>query len=247
VNLPQYLEHLPLYYIIILPLIIIAIFFIINLFQLEYPKRIDKYLQRYIQLNNSNYVFLQFEDDEMFPKLTEIKRIREKVGWSQSELADKIGISQSAIPKYENGRQIPSYKIGVKIFDLLLAEDIKVDLEVSEIMTNKIVKLSPNSQLGEALDIMKEQSISQLPVIKGNLVVGTVNESLILELLDRYRNLDSLRGESVENVMGDILPIVPKNAKIQEVTPLLKHYGAVMILTEGKLSGIVTKADLLDI
>ena len=183
----------------------------------------------------------------MFPRLAEIKRIREKIGWSQSELAEKVGISQSAIPKYESGKQIPSYEIAVKIFDLLLEEDIKIDLEVSEIMTPTIVKASPNSKLGEALDIMKEQSISQLPVIKGNLVVGTINESLVLELLDRYRNLVSLREESVENIMVDILPIVPKSAKIQEITPLLRHYGAVMVLMQGKLSGILTKADLLDI
>ena len=194
----------------------------------------------------NDIIRIGIEGDYIFPKLAEIKRIREKIGWSQSELAEKIGISQSAIPKYENGKQIPSYQIGVKIFDLLLEEDIKIDLEVSEIMTSKIIKVSPESSLGEALDIMKERSISQLPVIKGNLVVGTINESLVLELLDRYYNLTSLRDESVENVMTDILPIVPKSAKLQEITPLLKHFGAVMVLFQGKLSGIVTKADLLD-
>ncbi|OLS21701.1 MAG: hypothetical protein HeimC2_32590 [Candidatus Heimdallarchaeota archaeon LC_2] len=134
----------------------------------------------------------------------------------------------------------------MKIFDLLLEEDIKIDLEVSEIMTTKIIKVSPNSSLGNAMDIMKEQSISQLPVIKGNFIVGTINESLVLELLDRYYNLTSLRDESVENIMTDILPIVPKSAKIKEITPLLKHFGAIMVLFQGKLSGIVTKADLLD-
>lgn len=113
-------------------------------------------------------------------------------------------------------------------------------------MTGKITKVSPSSPLGEALDIMKEKSISQIPVIKDNLVVGTISESLVLELLNRYRNLNSLRDESVENIMGEILPIVPESAKIQEITPLLRRYGAVMVLVQGKLSGIVTKADLLD-
>ncbi len=183
----------------------------------------------------------------IFPKLAEIKRIREKIGMSQAELAEKIGISQSAIPKYENRKQIPSYEIAVRIFEVLLEEDIKIDFEVSEIMTTKIVKLSPNSSLGSALDIMKEQSISQLPVIQGEKIVGTINESLVLELLDRYRNLSSLRDESVANVMQDVLPIVPKTSKLQEITPLLRHYGAVIVLSQGKLEGIVTKADLLDI
>ena len=192
-------------------------------------------------------ILFGIDGDFIFPKLAEIKRIREKIGWSQSELAAKVGISQSAIPKYENGRQIPSYEIAVKIFDLILEEDIKIDLEVSEIMTTKIVKVKPDSSLGEALDIMKEKSISQLPVIKGNIIVGTVNESLVLELLNRYRNLDSLRHESVENIMGEILPVVPKSAKIEEITPLLRHFGAVIVIIRGKLSGIVTKADLLDV
>ncbi|MCE7736808.1 MAG: CBS domain-containing protein [Candidatus Heimdallarchaeota archaeon] len=193
-----------------------------------------------------NLILFGIEGVKIFPKLAEIKRLREKIGWSQSELAEKVGISQSAIPKYENGKQTPSYEIAVKIFELLLQEDIQIDPEVSEILTSKIVKVTPRSALGEALDIMKEQSISQIPVIKENLVVGTISESLVLELLNRYRNLDSLRDESVENIMGDILPIVPESAKIQEITPLLRRYGAVMVLVQGKLSGIVTKADLLD-
>ncbi|MHA2279091.1 MAG: helix-turn-helix domain-containing protein [Candidatus Kariarchaeaceae archaeon] len=154
----------------------------------------------------------------MFPKLSEIKRIREKIGWSQAELAEKIGISQSAIPKYESRKQVPSYEIAVKIFDLLLQEDIKIDLEVSEIMTTKIVKVSPNSPLGSTLDIMKEKSISQLPVMKGNIVVGTITETTVLDHLDRYRTLNSLREAKIESVMDDILPIVPKNTKLQEVT-----------------------------
>ena len=127
-----------------------------------------------------------------------------------------------------------------------MQEDIKIDPKVSEIMTAKIIQVSPDSNLGEALDIMKGQSISQIPVIHENLVVGTISESLVLELLNRYRNLNSLRDESIENIMGDILPIVPESAKIQEITPLLRRYGAVMVLFQGKLSGIVTKADLLD-
>ena len=44
----------------------------------------------------------------------------------------------------------------------------------------------------------------------------------------------------------DPLPTVPKSAKLKEITPLLRHYGAVLIIDYGELAGIITKADLLE-
>ncbi len=182
-----------------------------------------------------------------FPKIKEIKVLREKIGWSQSKLAEKVGISQSTIPKYESGLQIPSYETAIKMFELLLQEEMLFDPEVSEIMTTKLTIVSRKTPLGEVLDIMKEKSISQVPVVQNKTVVGTISETITLDLLDKYQDIHSLRDANAEDIMGEIMPCVPKSTKLREITPLLRRYSGVLVINEGKLVGIVTKADLLEI
>ena len=181
----------------------------------------------------------------MFPDLKEIKRIRENIGWSQIELANRIGISQSAITKYEAGSQIPSYEIGSKIFEILLKEDLESNPNVTELMATNIITISPKKTFGETLDLMREHSISQIPVVENGKVVGTVSETSTLDLLDNYSNLRAMREEFIENVMAEPLPSVPKNTKLKHITPLLRQFDAILINEGGNIIGIVTKADLL--
>ena len=42
---------------------------------------------------------------------TKIKELREKAGMTQTELADKLGLSKSVISAYEKGIRNPSFKI----------------------------------------------------------------------------------------------------------------------------------------
>ena len=55
----------------------------------------------------------------VYPPIRKIKKFRERVGLSQNEVASIVGVSQSAITKYEKGLQIPSYTVGTKIFEVL--------------------------------------------------------------------------------------------------------------------------------
>ncbi len=42
---------------------------------------------------------------------TKIKNLREKAGMTQTELADKLGLSKSVISAYEKGIRNPSFKV----------------------------------------------------------------------------------------------------------------------------------------
>lgn len=44
-----------------------------------------------------------------------VKKYREKQGYSQEELAKYIGIAQAQIAKYETGVTVPNIVIGVKL------------------------------------------------------------------------------------------------------------------------------------
>ena len=49
----------------------------------------------------------------------EIKALREQAGLSQTDLAKELNLSKSMISAYENGSRKPSYKILLKLHDLL--------------------------------------------------------------------------------------------------------------------------------
>jgi transcriptional regulator with XRE-family HTH domain len=58
-----------------------------------------------------------------------IAELRKKMNWSQSELADKTGISQVMVGKYERGDAVPSLEVAKKIAD---AFEVSLDSLVGE-------------------------------------------------------------------------------------------------------------------
>ena len=54
-----------------------------------------------------------------------IKEKRERLGISQKELAEKVGISQSFLCDIEQGRSKPSIDTALKIAEALNIDDIK--------------------------------------------------------------------------------------------------------------------------
>jgi len=55
--------------------------------------------------------------------------LRKNKGWSQAELADRAGVSQVMIGKYERGDAIPSFEVAKKMAD---AFDVSLDFLVGE-------------------------------------------------------------------------------------------------------------------
>ena len=48
-----------------------------------------------------------------------IKKMREQRGLSQGQLADKIGVAQQHISRWENGKHRPSVDVLIKIAEIL--------------------------------------------------------------------------------------------------------------------------------
>jgi len=55
----------------------------------------------------------------------------------------------------------------------------------------------------------------------------------------------SLKVVKVGDVMAESFPVVPASSFVDVVTGLLRYYRAVLVEKHGKISGIITKADLL--
>ena len=172
-------------------------------------------------------------------ELEEVKKIRKKLGMTQTELANRAGVSQSLIAKIESARIDPTYTKTKKIFAALSELEKKEEINAGQLMTAKLVSVSPNALIKDAISSMKKFQISQLPVMDEHKLVGLVSESTILDALLKSK------ATKVREIMQDSPPIVSKATSIQVVSNLLKHYPMVLVSEEGKLIGLITKSDLL--
>lgn len=172
--------------------------------------------------------------------LSEVKTLRKKLGISQQELAKKSGVSQSLIAKVESGKLDPSYSNARRIIDCLVNAKKNKTLKIKDIMSRKIISVSSKDSLKKAIQKMKLNAISQLPVIDNRIVTGVVSETTILNLLDK--NPSQLL---VEDAMSDPPPIISKNSTTEAAASLLKHFSMVLVSDKGKLEGVVTKADVI--
>ena len=172
-------------------------------------------------------------------ELDEVRKIRKKLGMTQTELANRAGVSQSLIAKLESGRIDPTYTKTKKIFAALSDLEKKEEVKAGQLMNSRIVEVSSSTLIKEAISKMKKYEISQLPVIDGHRLVGLLSESTILDAL-----LNS-KASKVSEIMQESPPIVSKTTSIQVVSNLLKHYPVVVVSEGGKLVGLITKSDLL--
>ena len=172
-------------------------------------------------------------------ELEEIKKIRKKLGMTQTELANRAGVSQSLIAKLESGRIDPTYTKARKIFAALSDLEKKEEIKAEQLMTSRVISVSSGTLIKEAIARMKKYGISQLPVIDSNKLVGLVSESTILDALLKSK------ASQVKEIMQESPPIVSKTTSIQVVSSLLKHYPIVAVSERGGLIGLITKSDLL--
>ena len=172
-------------------------------------------------------------------EIAEIKRIRKKLGLTQSDLASKSGVSQSLIAKIEAGVLDPAYSKTQKIFETLETYSKKHEQKASDIMQTRIISISPDAKIKDAIAKMKKSDISQMPVIKDGNVVGVISESVILDTLLEKKH------EYVSEIMKDTPPIVDTSTPLDVVSNLLRFYQMVLVSQKGRLRGIITKSDVI--
>jgi cystathionine beta-synthase len=113
-----------------------------------------------------------------------------------------------------------------------------------------LVTIAAHQKVGEAIDVMQQYSISQLPVVRdgelGSLadVIGSLQDR---DLLDRvFKNADALH-EDVANAMQPPLAAVEATQTLDEVfAALTGRTNAVVVAEEGRPVGVLTRSDLLE-
>src|SRR6185503_13173451 len=79
---------------------------------------------------------------------------------------------------------------------------------------SNLVSLPPNARIGEAIRIMQETDVSQIPIIKDGQVVGNLREDQIIDLL---LHTPGRQDAPVEEIMEDAVPEVAGDAPVDEV------------------------------
>jgi len=107
-----------------------------------------------------------------------------------------------------------------------------------------LISVSPADTLQTAIDRMVNASVSQLPVIEGEAVVGSLTESVVL---NRLIEEPGARSHAVSDNMGAPLSVVDPTIPIGGLTSMLTESpGAVLVKDDMGGFTIITKSDLIE-
>jgi cystathionine beta-synthase len=111
-----------------------------------------------------------------------------------------------------------------------------------------LVHTHPNETIAEAIAILREYGVSQMPVVRAEPpvmaaeVAGSVVERDLLDAL--YAGRAHL-ADRVDSHMSDPLPTVGAGEAVKTAVAALEHADALLVLDDGRPAGVVTRQDLL--
>jgi len=121
-------------------------------------------------------------------------------------------------------------------------------MKVKEIMTTKIISVDKDDSLKRVLDLMKKHDITKIPVLEEKKFFGLVTDNVIAYKLGsiRKRTVTASRLHASSVTEKEVKTIFPE----EDVKNILKSVGEpgptmLPVVENGKLVGVVTKADLL--
>jgi cystathionine beta-synthase len=114
--------------------------------------------------------------------------------------------------------------------------------------TPPLVHAHPHETVREAIDILREYGVSQMPVVgaeppvTAGEVVGSVSERALLDAL--FAGKGAL-ADAVERHMSPPLPIIGSGEKVSDAVAALGSADALLVHVDGKPAGVITRQDLL--
>ena len=107
-----------------------------------------------------------------------------------------------------------------------------------------LIAVSPETTISEMLEVMEVNGISQLPVIEEGKAIGSIREHRVMaQILDDRAILE----EPVTRIMEEPFPVINEAVEIARAKQFLKESPAILVEEYGRIIGIVTRYDVLDI
>jgi predicted transcriptional regulator len=175
--------------------------------------------------------------------LADLRKRRLSLGIPLGELARSVGRSDATISRIERGQIRPSYELVQRIVGFLEAHEgiASPHLTAGELMNRSLVTVESSIALTEAAQRMEKGGISQVPVLEGDRVTGSLSETGVLRTLAQPNG----RRAKVRDVQESPYPQVDGGFPAELLATLLTRYPAVLVTQRGVVCGIVTKTDLI--
>ena len=175
----------------------------------------------------------------------DLRRLRKRYGLTQKALAQKSGVSQSLISRIENKTVDPRLSTIRKIFEAIILLQNK-EGTARDVMHGPVITINALESVQKAIDLMKKNAISQLPVLKDNKIIGSIRESTLINRFSKSKNTETFFSSSVYNIMDEPFITAEPNITVDAVVDLLlKGNPAIIVLEQKNIIGIITKIDVL--
>src|SRR5215210_7914068 len=178
----------------------------------------------------------------MLPKLEYIKQARIRLSITQRKLALLTGISTSMINQIESGRCKPSYETARKIFEILSSLEGQTSMKAGDICSRKLISVQKHDTLHAAINKMRSNSISQIPVFDGSRVVGILSEDALAKSMVEK---DEKKLRNIMIIMEPPPPVVDVSTPAKALVPLVRFAKCVLVSEKGDVIGIITVTDTL--
>lgn len=123
--------------------------------------------------------------------------------------------------------------------------DVKTfkDIVSSRPNSQKLITISANLLVSDAVELMTKYDIEHIPVLKDNGVIGAISENGLFQKV--FSNPD-IKNATVGSVMEPAFPVVEYNTPVEKLSTLInKENGAVLARDEAGNYHIVTKYDVI--
>ena len=110
---------------------------------------------------------------------------------------------------------------------------------------HSLVAIEPGTSVRQALDLIKQHDISQLPVLEGGKPVGALHDH---ELMTAVMEEPSMVSQPVSTIMGPSFPSLNIDSQIEDVVHLMmkKKNSAVLLEEDSTINGILTRYDVIE-
>jgi len=120
---------------------------------------------------------------------------------------------------------------------------VKDILKTKSKRIKKVISVDPEDELRVAIRLMRKYDVSQLPVIKDGVQVGSIREISVMKKLSS-RQASCI--QKISEVMDEPLPSVKKEDRILDPFILLKDKNAVVVLQNNRVVDIITTIDVIN-
>jgi len=121
-------------------------------------------------------------------------------------------------------------------------------LHAKQIMSSPVVCLNTEMSIADALVLFKNQTYRHMPVLtKDNELTGIVSDRDLLQYSSMLSETRNNLSNPINNIMSTPVLTASIETDVRYIAKLfvLEHIGAMPVMSEGKLTGIITRSDIM--